>query len=51
MTVRFRLGWSGEWQLSGVRGARIKDGQWIVEQRLPANSRKRFTWRVRRTPD
>ena len=50
VTVRFRLGWSGEWQLQGVRGARIKDGQWIVEQRLPANSRKRFTWQVRRTP-
>ena len=51
VTVRFRLGWSGEWQLRGVRGARVKDGQWIVEQRVPANSRKRFTWKVRRAPD
>ena len=49
VVVRFRLGWSSEWQLSGVRGARVKDGQWIVEERLPANSRQRFTWRVRRT--
>lgn len=51
VTVRFRLGWSGEWQLRGVRGARVKDGQWIVEQRVPANSRKRFTWKMRRVPD
>lgn len=48
--VRFRLGGSGDWQLRGVRGARVKDGQWIVEERIPANSRKRFAWRVRRTP-
>ena len=48
VTVRFRLGWSSEWKLQGVRGARIKDGQWIVEERLPANSRRRFTWKVRR---
>ncbi len=51
VTVRFRLGWSSDWQLRGVRGARIKDGQGIVEERVFANSRKRFTWRVRRTPD
>lgn len=50
-TVRFRIGSSGEWEIRGARGARIKDGLWIVEQRIPANSRKRFTWRVRRTGD
>ena len=50
VVVRFRLGWSSDWQLSNVRGARVKDGQWIVEERVPANSRKRFTWRVRRIP-
>lgn len=48
VTVRFRLGASADWQLGGVRGARVKDGQWIVEERLPANSRKRFTWKMRR---
>lgn len=51
VTVRFRLGWSGEWRLSGVRGARVKDGQWIVEQRVAANSRQRFVWKVRRVAD
>jgi hypothetical protein len=50
-TVRFRFGDSGGWQLRGVRGARVKDGQWIVEQRIPANARKRFSWKIRRTPD
>jgi hypothetical protein len=49
VVVRFRLGWSSDWQLSGVRGARVKDGQWIVEERLPANSRRRFAWKVRRS--
>lgn len=47
VTVRFRLGGSSEWQHSGVLGARIKDGQWIVEERVPANSRKHLTWKVR----
>ena len=47
VTIRFRLGESSRWQLAGVRGARIKDGQWIVEERLPANARKRFAWKVR----
>ncbi|MBL8656918.1 MAG: hypothetical protein JNJ92_06090 [Altererythrobacter sp.] len=50
VTVRFRLGSSREWQVSGAPGARIKDGQWIVEQRLPANSRRRFAWKLRRVP-
>ena len=50
VTVRFRLGWAANWQLQRVRGARIKDGQWIVEERVPANSRKRFVWTVRRSP-
>ena len=48
VTVRFRLGSSSQWQPERVRGARLKDGQWIVEQRLPANSRRTFTWTVRR---
>lgn len=48
VTIRFRLGASSEIALRGVRGARVKDGQWIVEERLPANSRKRFAWKVRR---
>lgn len=49
VTVRFRIGGSADWQLRNVRGARIKDGQWIVEQRIPANSRRRLSWKVRRT--
>ncbi len=48
--VRFRLGPSAALKPSGVRGARIKDGQWIVEERVPANSRARFWWKIRSTP-
>lgn len=51
VTVRFRLGWSGDWRLKGVRGARLKDGFWIVEERVPANSRRRFEWQLRRVAD
>ena len=50
VTVRFILGASADWRFSGVPGARIKDGQWIVEQRVPANSRRRFSWKLRRVP-
>ena len=51
VTVRFILGSAGEGNFARVRGARLKDGQWIVEERLPGNARRQFTWRVRRTPD
>lgn len=51
VTVRYDLGWSGDWEVQGARGARIRDGRLIVEQSVPANSRRQLAWKVRRTPD
>lgn len=51
VTVRFRIGGSGDWQVSGVRGARLKDGDWIVERSVPGNAQRRFTFKVRRVTD
>lgn len=50
VTVRFRFE-SYFWQLKGVRGARLKDGRWIVEERVPANSSRRFVWKLHRAAD
>jgi hypothetical protein len=45
--VRIVLGASGQWQLRGIRGTRIKDGEVIVEVTVPANSRREVSWEVR----
>lgn len=47
ITFRFVIGDASRFKLAERAGVRIKDGQWIVEQQIPANTRKRFSWRVR----
>lgn len=48
VTIRYDLGWSGDWEVQGAR-TRIKDGRLIVEGVVPGNSRRALTWRVRRS--
>ena len=45
--VRIGLGPSGQWQLRGLPGTRIKDGEVIVEVTVPGNGRREVTWEVR----
>ena len=45
--VRLVLGTSGEWQLRGLTGTRVKDGEVIVEITVPANARREVGWEVR----
>lgn len=45
--VRVVLGWARDWQIAGVRGLRLKDGQHVVELELPANERRELTFRMR----
>jgi hypothetical protein len=47
VTLRLVLGASGEWQLRGLRGTRVKDGEVIVEVTVPANGRREIAWEVR----
>jgi hypothetical protein len=47
VTLRVVLGASGQWQLRGLRGTRIKDGEVILEVTIPANGRRELTWEVR----
>jgi len=46
VTLRLKLGTPGEWQLSGLRATRVKDGQIVHEVTVPANGRREVTWRV-----
>jgi hypothetical protein len=44
--VRLTLGPSGQWQLRGLSGTRIKDGEVIAEVTVPGNSRREVSWDV-----
>ena len=45
--VRVVLGASGQWQLRGLQGTRVKDGEVIVEVTVPGNGRREVSWNVR----
>jgi hypothetical protein len=45
--VRVVLGASGDWQLRGLQGTRVKDGEVIVEVTVPANGRRVVSWELR----
>ena len=45
--VRLVLGASGDWQLRGLQGTRVKDGDVIAEVTVPGNSRRVVSWEVR----
>ncbi|KRA83051.1 hypothetical protein ASD76_02955 [Altererythrobacter sp. Root672] len=45
--VRVSLGPSGAWQLRGIKGTRVKDGNVIVEVTVPGNGRRELTWELR----
>lgn len=47
VTLRLVLGYPGQWQLRGIRGSRVKDGEVIVETTIPANGGREITWQVR----
>jgi hypothetical protein len=45
--VRVVLGPSGQWQLRGIAGTRVKDSEVIVEVTVPGNGRRVVGWDVR----
>lgn len=45
--VRVVLGASGDWQLRGLQGTRVKDGEVIVEVTVPGNGRRVVSWQAR----
>jgi len=47
VTVRIVLGTPSDWQLRGLRGTRVKDGETIVEVTVPGNGRREVSWEVR----
>jgi len=47
--VRVYLGQPRDWQLRGISGTRVKDGQVIVEVTVPGNGERTFDWELRPT--
>jgi hypothetical protein len=45
--VRVVLGAAGDWQLRGISGTRVKDGEVIAEVTVPGNGRREVSWEVR----
>jgi len=45
--VRVALGAPGDWQIRGLSGTRLKDGQTIVEVTVPGNGTREVRWDVR----
>ena len=49
--VRLALGRPREWEIRGLSGTRLKDGQRIVEITVPGNTRRDVIWQVRSTEE
>jgi hypothetical protein len=47
--LRLNLGWPADWEVARRRGLQVKDGQHVVEVRIPATSERTIDWRQRRT--
>lgn len=47
VTLRLVLGPPVDWQIRGLRGTRLKDGEAIVEVTVPGNATREVTWEVR----
>ncbi|WP_298467199.1 hypothetical protein [uncultured Erythrobacter sp.] len=48
--MRLELGWSGDWNIRFPRNkVQVKNGYEIVEVTIPANSERKFVWRLRDT--
>jgi len=46
-TVRLDLGGSSDWEVTGIKGSKIKDGRRIVEVPVKAGQRKEIRFRIR----
>jgi hypothetical protein len=47
VTVRVVLGPPSEWRFRGVKGARLKDGEMVVELAVPGNGQREVRWDLR----
>lgn len=47
VTMRFDLGWVSDFEIKGLGKTRVKDGKRIYEFKLPANGRRKLTFRMR----
>ncbi|MGB3377901.1 MAG: hypothetical protein WBA55_03945 [Allopontixanthobacter sediminis] len=45
--IRLDLGGTGEWELRKTRGAKVKDGQHMLEMTVPANASRVLSWKLR----
>ena len=45
--IRLKLGWASDIEVKGLKGVRVKDGERIVDVKVPANSRRTYDFRLR----
>lgn len=50
VTVRLQLGYPSQWRFKGV-GDALRNGQRVVELRIPANGERQFDWKIRTVAD
>ncbi len=41
------FGQAGQWQLRGIAGRQVKDGEVVVEVAVPANGSREMGWEIR----
>jgi hypothetical protein len=46
VTLRLRLGFPQQWQVRGLKGTRVKDGETVYELTVPANGQRAVQWQV-----
>lgn len=49
--LRLVLGWAADWEVARRRGLQAKDGERVIELRIPSNAEREIRWRQRRTTD
>ena len=47
--LRLVLGWTADWDVARRGGLQVRDGERVIELRIPANSEREIRWRQRRT--
>lgn len=47
--LRLVLGWTADWDVARRGGLQVRDGERVIELRIPASSEREIRWRQRRT--
>ena len=51
VTVRLVVGAASEWEVKGLRGLRVKDGEYVAEITVRSGTERRIVWKLRLVPE